>query len=327
MTRFRFVTGAAILACAATVAATASAQVVGVATNPQGSLYYSAGSAVAGVIQQKGGITARVQPMSGSSAYAPLLNRGEVEFGLMNAIDVGNAVEGILNFKGRKNPELRLVGALFPITVGMAVPNDSPIKSISELKGLRVPSQFTAQSTIVFVQDALLATGGLSIADMKPFPVPDYTKGMLALGDGKVDAAMFGLGTGASQEAHVALASRGGLRYLPTSNTPEATAAMRKVFAATYTKEFQPSPAYPGIVSPTRLMLYPAFLVTSTHVPADVVYKVTKAIYENKDTLAAASVPLKAFDPGVMAMANAVAYHPGAERFFKEAKQWPPKNP
>lgn len=322
MSFLRTAIGASAVLCAA---ATANAQVVAVATNPQGTLYYSVGASVAGVIQQKGGITARVQPMSGSSAYAPLLNRGEVEFGLMNAIDVVNAFDGILNFKGRKNPDLRLVGALFPITVGMAVPNDSPVKSMKDLKGLRVPSQFTAQSTIVFVQDALLATGGLSIADMKPFPVPDYSKGMLALGDGKVDAAMFGLGTGASQEVHVALASRGGLRYLPTSNTPEAAAAMRKVFSATYTKVFEPSPAYPGIVAPTRLMLYPAFLVSSSHIAPDVVYKVTKAIYENKAALEAASAIMKTFDPAVMAMPNAVPYHPGAEKFFKEAKQWPPK--
>ena len=59
MTSFRSVIGATILSCVATMA---NAQVVGVATNPQGSLYYSAGAAVAGVIQQKAGITARVQP-------------------------------------------------------------------------------------------------------------------------------------------------------------------------------------------------------------------------------------------------------------------------
>ncbi len=324
MNSFKSLIGATILLCAATVA---NAQVVGVATNPQGSLYYSVGAAVAGVIQQKGGITARVQPMSGSSAYAPLVGRGQVEFGLMNVIDVVNAHEGIINFKDRKNPELRLVGALFPITVGVAVPNDSPVKSIRDLKGLRVPSQFTAQNTFVFVQDAVLATGGLSIADMKPFPVADFTKGVVALGDGKVDAATGGLGTAVSHEANVALASRGGLRYLPLIDTPEAVVAMKKVFPGAYSKVIEPSPAYPGIVAPTRLMLYDAFLVTSTHVPADVVYKVTKAIYENKAALEAASAILKTFDPKEMAQANAVPYHPGAERFFKEAKQWPPKNP
>jgi TRAP-type uncharacterized transport system substrate-binding protein len=90
---------------------------------------------VAGVLQQKGGMAARVQPLSGSSAYTPLVNRGQVEFGLLNAVDVVNAYEGVDNFKDRKNPELRLVGVLFDIQNGIAVPNDSPAKSIKDLKG------------------------------------------------------------------------------------------------------------------------------------------------------------------------------------------------
>ena len=137
--------GAAILCSAATIA---QAQVVGVATNPQGSLYYSVGAAVAEVMQQKAQLTARVQPMSGSSAYAPLVNSGQVEFGLMNALDVANAYTGVENFAGRKNPDLRLVGVMFSLPIDIAVPNDSPIKTIQELKGVRMPSQFTAQSTI-----------------------------------------------------------------------------------------------------------------------------------------------------------------------------------
>ena len=263
--------------------------------------------------------------MSGSGAYAPLINSGQVEFGLMNAIDVANAFSGVDNFAGRKNPDLRLVGVMFSLPIDIAVPNDSPIKTIQDLKGIRMPSQFTAQSTIRAVQDAVLATGGLSTADMKPFPVADYVKGMMALGDGKVDAALFGLGTAASQEVNVALSSHGGLRYISLSNTPESVAALRKVFAGGYLTVVQPSPALVGILGPTTVMAYSAYLVTNSHVPADVVYKVTKALFENKPVLAAASATMKRFDPAAMAEANEVPYHPGAEKFFKEVKTWPPK--
>jgi TRAP transporter TAXI family solute receptor len=321
-TMIKSLPGVALLACAATLA---QAQVVGVATNPQGTLYYSVGTAVASVMQQKANIPTRVQPMSGSSAYAPLLNRGEIEFGLMNALDVVNAFNGVDNFKGRKNPDLRLVGVMFALPIGMAVPNDSPAKSMKDLKGFRVPSQFTAQSTIASVQDAALATGGVSIADMKPYPVANYLKGMQALGEGKVDAALFGLGTAAAQEANVALASHGGLRFIPLTDTPEALAAMRKVFSSAYSQVFEPSPALPGVVTPTRLMVYSAFLVTSKHTSDEVVYKATKALFENKEALAAGSATMKTFDPNLMAEKNEVPFHPGAEKFYKEAKQWPPK--
>ena len=322
MTSFRSVIGATILSCAATLA---NAQVIGIATNPQGSLYYSVGAAVAGVMQQKAGVAARVQPLSGSSSYTPLVNRGQVDFGLLNAVDVVNAYEGVDNFKDRKNPDLRLVGVLFDIQNGIAVPNDSPAKSIKDLKGLRISNRFTAQSTMQFVLDATLATDGLSNAEMIGFPVSDQFKGMQALGDGKVDAALSCFTCATAKEVNVALASRGGMRFLPMSDSPEAVAAMRKLFPGARSQVFKPLPAFTGITAPTRLMVYSAFLVSSTHASADMVYKTTKAIYENKSTLVAASPAMRSFAPDAMTEENVVPYHPGAERFYKEIGQWPPK--
>lgn len=321
MISFRSLLGAAILSCAATLAC---AQVVGIGTNPQGSFGYSVGSGLAAVMQNKGGLATRVQPMSGSSAYTPLVNRGQIEFGLLSSFDVVNAYTGVIDFD-RPNADLRLVGVVYALPLGMAVPNDSPARSIRDLKGMRLPSHYTAQRNSIFGQDALLATGGLSTADMKPYPVPDYVKGMRAVGEGKVEAAPFGLGSAAAQEVNVALASRGGLRFLSLSDTPEALAAMRKVFPTAYTVVFQPSPAFPGILGPTRIMVYSIFLVASAHVPADLVYRTAKSIYENKPMLEAASATLKTFDPKLMAEANQVPFHPGAEQFYKEAGEWPPK--
>ncbi len=321
MSPIKSLVAAATLSCVTTLA---QAQVLGVATNPQGSLYYPVGAAVAQVMQQKAELTARVQPSSGSSVYTPLIERGQVEFGLLNALDVVNAFNGVDNFKV-KHPSLRLVGVMFALPIGMAVPNDSPVKTIKDLKGLRVPSQFTAQSTIRSVQDACLATGGLSTTDLQGFPVPDYVKGMMALGDGKVDTALFGLGTGAAQEVNVALASHGGLRFVALPDTPEATAAMRKIFSSSYSKVFEPSPGNVGIVAPTRIMVYSAFLIASTNVSDDVVYKTTKALYANKDLLVSSAAVLKSFDPKAMAEKSEVPFHPGAEKFYKEVGEWPPK--
>ena len=302
----------------------AHAQVLGIATNPQGSFYYSAGAAIAQVVQQKAHMTARIQPMSGSSGYTPLVNRGEIEFGLLNGVDVVSAYRGVEGYK--KNPDLRLVGVLLPLRFGIGVPNDSPAKSIKDLKGMRMPSKFTAMTATAISQEALLASGGVSITDMKQVPVSDYVKGMMMLGDGKVDAVQVCLGCATALEVNAALASHGGLRFLPVPDTPEAKAAMLKVFPSAYTQVFQPSPAYPGVLHPIRLMAFSAFLMTSTHVSDDVVYKITKALYENKPALVSASATLKDFDPGFMAEASVVPYHPGAEKFYKEVGQWPPRS-
>ena len=312
---------ATILACAAPLA---GAQVVGIGSNPQGSFVYAAAVAVARVMEAKGGLTARVQPMSGSTTITPLVNRGEIEFGMLNSFDVVSAFNGVNGFD-RPNPDLRVVGVLFILRLALGVPNDSPVKSIADLKGLRMPSDYSAQKISNFGQGSMLATAGLSIADMKQFPVSDYMKGMRAVAEGKVDAALFGVGSGASQEAHAGLASRGGVRFLSIPDTPEALTALRKVFPTAFTTVVRPSKALPAILGPTRVMAFSMFLVASTHVSADVVFRATKAIYENKPMLVAGSGILNSFDAKQMAEANIVSFHPGAEQFYKQAGEWPPK--
>ncbi len=300
------------------------AQVIGIGTNPQGSFGYAVGSALASVMQQKAGLATRVQPMSGSSAYTPLLNRGQLEFGLLSSFDVVNAYTGAVDFD-RPNSDLRLAGVIYVLPLAMGVANDSPVRTVKDLKGVRVPTEYTAQRNSIFGQDALLATAGLSSKDMKPYPVPDYVKGMQALGAGKVDSAPFGVGSGAAQEANVALASHGGLRFISLDDSPEALAGMRKVFPTAYTMVFQPGSAYPGVIGPTRVMVYSVFLVASSRVPDEIVYKTLKALHDNKPMLEATTATLKTFEPSLMAEANPVPFHPGAEQFYKDIGQWPPK--
>ena len=67
-------------------------------------------------------------------------------------------------------------------------------------------------------------------------------------------------------------------------------------------------------------MAYSAFLVTSSHVSAEIVYKVAKAVYDNKPALVAASATMKRFDPKEMSEKSAVPYHPGARKYYREAK-------
>jgi TRAP-type uncharacterized transport system substrate-binding protein len=100
---------------------------------------------------------------------------------------------------------------------------------------------------------------------------------------------------------------------------------MRKLLPAAYPRVFYPGPGYPGLVAPTMLMTISAFLVASKHVSDDVVYKVTKVLYENKAALEATSPAMKSFEPKLMAEFSSVAYHPGAEKFYREVNEWPPK--
>lgn len=306
------------------IAAPAAAQTITViASNPQGSVYYTVCVALAKVLDAKLGLQVRVQPMGGSTMYIPLLDRGEVEFALTNVDDTPNALRGTGNFK-RPNPNLRPIAVMFPLPVGIMVPDDSPVRTVADLKGKMMPGGFQAQVIGRVLNAALLATGGLTDRDIRIVPTPTQFSGVDLLGEGKVDAAVISVGTAQAQRAHAELSSRGGVRFLDLGNSPSVAAAIRKHMVARPIL-VQPAPARIGVKGPTWLMAFNAFLTTHAKTPDELAYRVAKVLYDSKDELARTAPVLVNFDPKRMTEEFGVPWHPGAIKFYTEVGQWPPR--
>jgi TRAP transporter TAXI family solute receptor len=203
------------------------------------------------------------------------------------------------------------------------VANDSPIKSVADLKGKRLPSGYNAQTTGRVLQDAVLATEGLTMKDIRPVPTQSLFSGVDLLGEGKVDGATISIGTGQGQRANVSLSSRGGVRFINMKSTPEALAALRK-FIPGRPFVVQPAPYAVGIVGPTTVMAYSAFFLTNAKMPDDLVYNLVKALHDNKAALVSGAPAFRDFDPKHMTEEIGVPWHPGAIKFYKEVGQWPP---
>jgi TRAP transporter TAXI family solute receptor len=314
-----------VAAAAAGIAAAAQAQDVRViASNPQGSIFYSASAAIGKLIDEKLKMQVRVQPMGGSSTYIPLLNRGEVDFGLTNVDDALTSLKGTGNFR-QPNPNLRLMAAVFPLTLGVIVPNDSPIKTTADLKGKTMPYGFDAQTTGRVLQQAVLATAGLTINDIKTVPTQSLFSGVDMLAEGKVEAATIAIGTAQAQRANVTLNSRGGIRFIMMDTSPEAMARVRKILPSRPIT-IQPAPHAVGIVTPTTILAYSIFLSTHAKMPDDVVYNVVKAIHAGKEDMIKGHPIFRTFNPAQMNEEIGVPWHPGAVKFYQEIKQWPPKS-
>jgi TRAP transporter TAXI family solute receptor len=303
----------------------AAAQVRTIATNPQGSLGYATGAAIAKVLSEKTKIVIRVVPASGSSTYIPRINSGEFDFGFANVAETEWAVEGKDTFKGRPNPNIRLIAVTYPISLAFLVPFNSPAKSLKDLKGKRLPTQYVAQSIFRSLSDAALAAEGLTNADFQPVPVNNYITAVKDLGEGKVDLALAGVTPAVVHEVHADLRGAGGLRDLPVPNTPEAVQAMRRHFPGAYVMTLKPAKSMPGVREPIGALTYSNFMIVGKQVPDDVVYTVIKTMHDNAKQLGEMFAPLRQFVPARMNEAHPVAYHPGAVRYYKEVGQWPPK--
>lgn len=300
----------------------AMAQTYGLGTSPVGTMTYSAGSAIATVAAEKAGLQVRVQPYSGTTTVVPLLNSGEIDFSLINVLEAEQASTGTGVFKDHKNPNVRVVAVVFPLRTGIFVRKDSPIHTIKDLKGQALPVGYSSQAIIRVLQDGVLAAGGLTTKDVKGVPVPNIVRGADDFASGKADAFFFALGSSKVSEAD---ASVGGIRMLPLDNTPEALAAMRRFVKPAYISIARPERNLAGVLSPTPTMSYDYLIVASAKASEDAVYKVTKALHDSKETLAATFGGFREFDPAHMAKPQPVEYHPGAVKFYKEIGQWPPK--
>jgi TRAP transporter TAXI family solute receptor len=306
-----------VAACAAlTLAGAAHAQVLGIGTAPQGTIGYNMGSAIAKALLEDGKIQSRVQPYSGSSAVFPLVNTGEIDLTVGNTLEAGEAYNGEGPYHGRKQSDLRVVGVLFPLRVGLFVRKDSPIKTIADLKGKRVVYGFTAQVTINRVVDGLLANGGLTSKDIVQVLVPNVVRDADEFAAGNADAGFFAIGAGKVSEVDK---TTGGIRFLPILDDPKAVEAMRKFVPYAYASKVQPAPQYAGVVGPTDLMAYDYLLIGSAHVKDDVVYRITKILHDNKAALVASFKPFAGFQPNEMYKSMPAPYHPGALKFYREA--------
>ena len=310
----------AALAAACAFSGAAAAQVVGVATNPQGSLGYRTGIAVAKVVTTQTDITARTQPMAGSTTYIPMLNKGEIAFGFSNGPEITYAYTGTGTFKGRPNPNIRLIGTMFPLRAGMAVVGDSGLYKVSDLKrykGKRVTSKYTSLSIIQDYIEAVLANAGLSYSDFRKVPVSGFAKGMFALGQGKTDITWISLGSGAGRKVMTQLRNRGGWRYLEIDTSPAAKARFKKLMPAAKIV-LESNTKMPGIEKPIYIVQVQYNMLTSKTMDAETVYKVTKALVQNQAMLAKSMGAFRRNKVKEMATDTMAPYHPGALRAYKE---------
>lgn len=312
----------AAVALVALLPAAAAAQVVSMATGPQGSWAFSAAAALAKVASE-GSLQMRVQPFGGSSTFIPLVNSGEQDLGIANEAESDQALKGEDIFEGKPNADLRAFAVIAPLRSFLFARADSPYRMTKDVKGLRVPSEYGGQRIIQTVINAQLANGGLTMADMQAVPVPNVSRGADEYAAGRVDIFSFAIGAGKVQEVN----AKTPVRVLSVDPAPAAVAAMRKLVPVAYPLRVEPGPGRVGVVEPAYALAYDYLALANARVPDAVVYGITKSLHGNEKALLAAFSGLEGFAPQRMAKKLAtMQYHPGAIKFYAEIGAWPPKD-
>ena len=221
------------------------------------------------------------------------------------------AYNGTDLFEGEKLENIMTIGTLYPEVVQIAVSKDSGIKSVADFKGKRI-SVGDAGSGVEFNAKQIMEGYGLTFGDIKKSNL-SFKESAEGIQNGTLDGCFItaGVPNAALQE----LAFTAGLTLVPVDG--EAAKKICEKYGY-YTQTIIPCGTYKGTDSDTQALAIKATLAVSAKLDEEIVYEMTKALFENLSDLATAHAKGKEVSAHSAVTGVSVPFHPGAKRYFSE---------
>ena len=190
------------------------------------------------------------------------------------------------------------------------------IKSVEDLKGKTV-SVGDAGSGVEFNARQILAAYGIDIDKDINKVNSGFSASADGLKDGKIDAAF--VTAGAPTTAVTDLATTKEISIVPVDAAHADALIDEYPF---YTKSFIPAGTYNGVDVDTETVAVRATLVVSKDISEDVVYELTKAMFENKEKMAESQSKFNELSLDTALNGIDVDFHPGAQKYYEEQGVW-----
>ena len=299
-------------------AADAKTTFVTIGTGGITGVYYPTGGAIAKMVNKKRkeyGIRATVESTGGSVFNVNAVMAGDLDFGVVQSDRQFQAVKGIANWE-EKGPQkdLRAVFSIHPETVDLIAAVDANINSLQDLKGKRVNIGNIGSGYRKNAIDALMANGldfekDFHAESLKAAEAPGLIQ------DGRIDAAFYTVGhpSGYYKEATSGVRK---VKFVPITNI-ESLLEKYPYYAKAVTRV---KDLYPGAVNDANVPTFgvKATFVTSAKVPDNVVYAITKEVFDNFDSFIKLHPAYAGLTKENMLDGMSAPIHPGAMKYYKE---------
>jgi hypothetical protein len=281
-------------------------------------VYYPAGGAICRLVNKdraKHGIRCSVESTGGSVFNINTIKAGELDVGVAQSDVHYNAVKGKQQFK-EPFRELRAVFALHPEPVTVVVRKESNVNSFADLKGKKFNVGNPGSGTRATL-DELIGAMGWSLSAFALASELKADEHGPALCDGKIDGFFYLVG-------HPSANIQDPTTVCGAKLVSVTGSAVDKLVAANpyYAHATIPGGLYPGNPQDTKTYGVLATVVSSSRVPADTVYQVVKAVFDNFDEFKKLHPAFQVLKPESMIRDGLSApLHDGAARYYKE-KGW-----
>jgi len=272
--------------------------------------YYALGGTFADLITTDTGIKTTAEVSQASAANMTALQEGKGEIAFVQTDIAYYATEGKLMFDGNKIDTISALGALYPETVQLVTTEASGIKTYADLKGKKVSVGAPGSGTYANAEQ-LLEINGLTMDDIKAQNL-DFGESTDGLQSGQIDAAFITAGTPTGAVEALNATTKVNIIGLDAGKADEIIAKYPY-----YAKDTVKAGTY-GIANDVETVSVLAMLAVKKDLPEDVVYSMTKAIYDNTGKISHAKGEFIKAETGLDGIS--IDIHPGAQKYFNEKK-------
>jgi uncharacterized protein len=289
---------------------------ISIGTGSQTGVYYPVGGAIKKLVEDAPENTLNVSAKAslGSVQNIQDVMNGSVTFGIAQSDRQFQAYNGLDNWEGDPQSELRFVFSLHPEVITLIAADDSGIRSLADLKGKRV-NLGSPGSGHRGNAEAILAS--LGINPDEEMHAESLTVGECAsrIQDNQLDAYFYTVGhpNGSITEAST---GRRKVRFVPITGMEKLIADAPYYAVTRVPVERYPQAVQDGEVPSVGML---TTLITRSDTPDEIVYALVKAVFENLDALKLQHPALQGLTPEGMLLGGNAPFHPGAEKYYREA--------
>lgn len=278
-------------------------------TGGTGGTYYPLGGQIGNIISDNTDANITPQTSGASAENMETLRNGEAELAFSQTDIASYALEGKEMFEGAAIDNIQAIASLYPETVQLVTTADSGIKSVEDLKGKAV-SVGAPGSGVYINAMQILEIHGLTTDDIKAqnLSFDESTDGIQA---GNIDAAFVTAGTPTG--AVEALSAQKDVVIVPIAEDKIAELVEKYPY---YSEDTVPSGTY-KLESEVKTVAVKAMLVASKDLDENLVYEMTKALFENTDQITHAKGEFIKPETALEGLGD-MELHPGAAKYFEE---------
>jgi len=282
-------------------------EMIQIATGGTSGTYYPLGGEMAEIISSNTDVEATAISSNASAENVMSIENGDLDVAFVQTDVVAHAVEGINAFD-EPVENVQAMGSLYPETVQIVTTAGSGIESVEDLAGKTVSVGAPGSGTFINAEQ-ILEVHDMTIDDIDAQNL-DFGESTGGIQDGNIDAAFITSGTPTGAVEGLAASVDVAIVPIAQDKIDELTEAY-PYYAADTIEEGTYS-----LSEDVETVAVLAALAVNSSLSEDLVYEMTKAIYENAEGMAHDKASFITTDTALDGID--IEVHPGAQRYFDE---------